>query len=353
MPDSSGISDLECTTTGFAPFNSPTLQHRAIEKAQTIPRHVATSDAIFVDEMHHSSGCSPVGMDVWPAHNNIPCEKGVVLGGRNKDTVSKQIGGEGCHFLQSTQPMHEVMPSYSSPESPQLIPEYGSPVLLGYDVVEYWKLKPTDEGVPGMQTQVCHLATYDKSQPENAPKLIGVYEFWFANEDNMAAFGADPWKYAPKWGGFCSWGISHEIPPVWPWAADFLGPPAHPWDAWTLYNGSLYFNYFPSISKDFFAHPTENIKMAESRWEGWFGELQAGPFNTVCMSGACCYDPEPIPAPCPPDGQCEGDIPEVRCFVRNGGLAVPNVNGTSLTHRNEQAATENISIDDWVVAEAA
>ena len=29
-----------------------------------------------------------------------------------------------------------------------------------------------------------------------------VSEFWFSSEENKATFVADPWTYAPRWGGF-------------------------------------------------------------------------------------------------------------------------------------------------------
>ena len=31
---------------------------------------------------------------------------------------------------------------------------------------------------------------------------LGDYEFWFSTAANRARFAADPWKFAPKYGGF-------------------------------------------------------------------------------------------------------------------------------------------------------
>lgn len=39
------------------------------------------------------------------------------------------------------------------------------------------------------------------------------FEFWFESAANADAFENDPWKYAPKWGGFCSWGMAREVAP--------------------------------------------------------------------------------------------------------------------------------------------
>jgi hypothetical protein len=34
------------------------------------------------------------------------------------------------------------------------------------------------------------------------PRSVGNYTFYFKNAANLATFAADPWKYAPRWGGF-------------------------------------------------------------------------------------------------------------------------------------------------------
>ena len=46
-----------------------------------------------------------------------------------------------------------------------------------------------------------NLSTADlTSRPLATP--LGDYEFWFATAANKARFAADPWKFAPKYGGF-------------------------------------------------------------------------------------------------------------------------------------------------------
>lgn len=37
--------------------------------------------------------------------------------------------------------------------------------------------------------------------PDYTTELNG-YDFWFLSSENVAAFEADPWSYAPAWGGF-------------------------------------------------------------------------------------------------------------------------------------------------------
>ena len=36
----------------------------------------------------------------------------------------------------------------------------------------------------------------------SAFSATGEYEFWFQNEANRGRFALDPWRYAPKYGGF-------------------------------------------------------------------------------------------------------------------------------------------------------
>lgn len=51
------------------------------------------------------------------------------------------------------------------------------------------------------------------------------------------------------------------------------GPPAQPWDGWTVYEGALYFNYWPSISGSFFSNPEMNIERASKRCDLNFAQL--------------------------------------------------------------------------------
>lgn len=52
----------------------------------------------------------------------------------------------------------------------------------------------------------------------------------FASAENMATFEADPWAYAPQYGGYCAFAMAKN--------AIFRSVPA----AWTLYEGKLYLN---------------------------------------------------------------------------------------------------------------
>ena len=66
-----------------------------------------------------------------------------------------------------------------------------SVVMEGYDVVAYFSLSPTDDGVLGSAAYSTVLNT-----------TTGSYSFRFSSQDNLDKFQASPWSYAPLYGGF-------------------------------------------------------------------------------------------------------------------------------------------------------
>eukprot|EP01025_Chloroclados_australasicus_P030506 TRINITY_DN3060_c0_g2_i1.p1 TRINITY_DN3060_c0_g2~~TRINITY_DN3060_c0_g2_i1.p1 ORF type:complete len:232 (+),score=22.47 TRINITY_DN3060_c0_g2_i1:92-697(+) len=146
-------------------------------------------------------------------------------------------------------------------------------------------------GVVGDQQFQCIMTTYDFSNDE-IHRIEEPWTFYFSTEKNMLMFEEDPWKYAPRFGGFCTWGMGNEYPPFWPWQKNYLGPPAQPWDTWEVYNDTLLFNYFPEIEERFFEDHENNYQLAIDRWVGFWGELKAGPFNTKCDTADCYGNPQ-------------------------------------------------------------
>jgi len=73
--------------------------------------------------------------------------------------------------------------------------------IQGYDAVEYFSLAATADGVKGDLAFSYNLTATDGSSfPQ---KLTPTnYTFLFKDEANRDTFAADPWRYAPKWGGF-------------------------------------------------------------------------------------------------------------------------------------------------------
>jgi hypothetical protein len=162
-----------------------------------------------------------------------------------------------------------------------------NPVLLGFDVVQYHFIPSYEDGGVAVQ-----------GLPEYAYNWNG-YQFWLSTKENREVFIADPWKFAPAWGGFCSWGIAREHAPAWPWQIDFLGPPASPWEGWAIVDDVLIFNIWSSYTDMFLEEGESNMKLAAQRWKDFFGDLHSGPFNTHCIGHGplknWCLSQQPAP----------------------------------------------------------
>jgi YHS domain-containing protein len=107
----------------------------------------------------------------------------------------------------------------------------------GYDVVAYFTVgKPT----PGSDRYTVEF---------------GGVNWQFANAENRDAFKANPAKYAPQYGGFCSWGVSvgklFDVDPV---------------NGWKIVDGKLYLNFNGDINATFSKDPEGFIRKANNNW---------------------------------------------------------------------------------------
>ena len=76
-----------------------------------------------------------------------------------------------------------------------------APVLFGYDVVEYFNLEAGAPGVLGSDAFAANITGQDLSN--STEKMTDTeYTFYFKSAANQQAFLNDPWRYAPKYGGF-------------------------------------------------------------------------------------------------------------------------------------------------------
>jgi hypothetical protein len=108
--------------------------------------------------------------------------------------------------------------------------------VQGYDVVAYFK-----DGMP-------------------TPGLTRYAYKWndatwlFSSEENRNAFTNDPAMYAPKYGGYCAYGMSegHKAP---------TDP-----DAWTIVDGKLYLNYNTDVKSEWVKDQTVHIGKADKNW---------------------------------------------------------------------------------------
>ena len=98
---------------------------------------------------------------------------------------------------------------------------------------------------------------------QNGDPQLGKTEFatswqgvsWrFANAANLAAFQANPEKYAPQYGGYCADGVA---------AGDAAS--SNPL-AWTIVRGKLYLNSSTYVRKTWLSNVEGKISKADANW---------------------------------------------------------------------------------------
>ncbi len=109
--------------------------------------------------------------------------------------------------------------------------------IEGYDPVAYFTKDAAVPGVPDFQTE-WQDATWQ-----------------FSSADHKALFEANPVKYAPRYGGFCSAGVSlghrSEIDP----------------NEWMIVDGKLFLSGSKGATKHMNSDLEENIAKADKNWE--------------------------------------------------------------------------------------
>ncbi len=78
--------------------------------------------------------------------------------------------------------------------------------------------------------------------------------WYFASQQNLDAFKANPEKFAPQYGGYCAFGL-----------ADGHKAPTDP-EAWTIVNSKLYLNYNKNVQQSWKKKPQEYIETADKKW---------------------------------------------------------------------------------------
>jgi YHS domain-containing protein len=78
--------------------------------------------------------------------------------------------------------------------------------------------------------------------------------YWFASEEHLKMFAADPERYAPQFKGYCASsvarGLKAEIDP----------------EAWTIWNGQLFVFGSKDDVPEFLANPSEISNKAKAAW---------------------------------------------------------------------------------------
>ena len=76
----------------------------------------------------------------------------------------------------------------------------------------------------------------------------------FASVDNRDKFARNPEKYAPQFGGYCSWAVSRG------YTAD-IDP-----EAWKIVDGRLYLNYSKSVQRRWEQDIPGNLAKGQANW---------------------------------------------------------------------------------------
>lgn len=109
-------------------------------------------------------------------------------------------------------------------------------VAKGYDVVAYFTAQKPVKG------DAAYAYTWQ-----------GVV-WHFSSAANRDLFAKSPEKYAPEFGGFCSWAVSRN------YTAD-IDP-----EAWTIVDGRLYLNYSLRVQRTWLEDRDGNIAKARANW---------------------------------------------------------------------------------------
>ena len=117
-------------------------------------------------------------------------------------------------------------------------------ILKGYDVIAYFKQGKPVQGNPAFES------TYQGAK------------YFFASSADKADFDKDPVKYAPQYGGFCSYGVAMGV------LASLEDRP----EAFAVYRGKLYICGNQEALKAFKSNIDSNIVKADTNWR-----LLAGP----------------------------------------------------------------------------
>ena len=104
------------------------------------------------------------------------------------------------------------------------------------------------------------VAYFTASEPVKGKKTFETTwagAVWrFSTEDNRAAFLRDPEKFAPRYGGYCAYGVAEG-------GLFNIAP-----DAWTVYEGRLYLNQSKGVRKLWLEDVPGHIRKADSLWPG-------------------------------------------------------------------------------------
>lgn len=130
---------------------------------------------------------------------------------------------------------------------------FGGVAIMGYDTVAYFT-----EG------------RAMKGSPEFTHEWLGT-PWQFANARHRDLFAADPARYAPQYGGFCTLGVGFDGH-----AAENIDPER----AWRIIDGRLYFVYDPTYAEELDGPAQQDwLASADANWPDLKARIEQGRLN--------------------------------------------------------------------------
>ena len=115
---------------------------------------------------------------------------------------------------------------------------------------------PSDGAIHGYDP----VAYFKESKPVKGDRKYSLSwksaTWYFASQQNLDSFKADPGKYAPQYGGYCAYGLANGHKAT-----------TEP-DAWLISDGKLYLNYDKDVQVKWKKKQTEYIQTADKIWPG-------------------------------------------------------------------------------------
>lgn len=104
------------------------------------------------------------------------------------------------------------------------------------------------------------VAYFTQAAPVSGRAEFGVMwrgTVWqFSSAENLALFEMDPDRYAPQYGGYCSFAMSKG------YVASSVP------EAWTIHEGKLYMNFSIGVRSRWLEDVPGNIALADPHWPG-------------------------------------------------------------------------------------
>ncbi|HMP11698.1 YHS domain-containing (seleno)protein [Hydrogenophaga sp.] len=141
------------------------------------------------------------------------------------------LGLAGCGAMKAQNPSGSLKPVNAVAMAPD-----ARVMLAGADVVAYFTEGRHRQGSPGFRSE------YE-----------GVV-FHFASAEHKTLFDAEPARYLPQFGGYCTNGIVYAIP----WGGDA--------DSWLMIDGQLYIFGGQASKEAFELDVPGNLALAEKYW---------------------------------------------------------------------------------------